>query len=123
MAGLRQQATGRMPENACQHGYVCGGCGAMLRPKSGDCCVFCSYADTLCPPVQKARSGGRGVSVARGGGGRSRRGFSAQPGGAEDVWDCWQDRAGLERDPFFSLYLKSGLADRGAGVAGAVAAA
>jgi hypothetical protein len=41
-----------MPENACQHLYVCTGCGEMLKPKPGDCCVFCSYADTLCPPKQ-----------------------------------------------------------------------
>jgi hypothetical protein len=44
-----------MPENACQHGYVCTGCGMMLTPKPGDCCVFCSYADTACPPKQAAR--------------------------------------------------------------------
>ncbi len=23
-----------------------------LVPKKGDCCVFCSYADTKCPPRQ-----------------------------------------------------------------------
>jgi hypothetical protein len=41
-----------MPENACRHFYTCWGCGAILRPLEGDCCVFCSYADQLCPPKQ-----------------------------------------------------------------------
>ena len=41
-----------MPTNACQFFYECGGCGAVLRPKPGDCCVFCSYADQKCPPKQ-----------------------------------------------------------------------
>ncbi|WP_445177178.1 GDCCVxC domain-containing (seleno)protein [Rhizorhapis sp. SPR117] len=26
--------------------------GALLRPKHGDCCVYCSYCTTPCPPVQ-----------------------------------------------------------------------
>ena len=47
------QARLTMPENACQHFYRCGGCNEMLKPKAGDCCVFCSYADTLCPPKQR----------------------------------------------------------------------
>lgn len=41
-----------MPENACLRFYTCGGCGTRLAPKPGDCCVFCSYADALCPPRQ-----------------------------------------------------------------------
>ena len=32
-----------MPTDACQFFYVCTGCRTKLRPKSGDCCVFCSY--------------------------------------------------------------------------------
>jgi hypothetical protein len=39
-----------MPQDACQHFYRCTGCGEMLKPRDGDCCVFCSYADTPCPP-------------------------------------------------------------------------
>jgi len=27
------------------------GCGAMLRPRPGDCCKFCSYGTKLCPPI------------------------------------------------------------------------
>jgi len=41
-----------MPTDACQHFYKCSNCGEILRPKDGDCCVFCSYADTKCPPKQ-----------------------------------------------------------------------
>jgi len=41
-----------MPTDACQYFYWCQGCGTMLRPKAGDCCVFCSYSDTVCPPKQ-----------------------------------------------------------------------
>jgi hypothetical protein len=48
------QARETMPENACQHLYRCTGCGELLKPNPGDCCVFCSYADTVCPPRQKA---------------------------------------------------------------------
>ena len=41
-----------MPTNACLFFYDCPGCGARLKPKSGDCCVFCSYGSVRCPPVQ-----------------------------------------------------------------------
>src|SRR5688500_8553428 len=37
------QEIATMPTDACQVVYVCNGCSAMLRPKPGDCCVFCSY--------------------------------------------------------------------------------
>jgi hypothetical protein len=49
------QALETMPENACQHFYRCAGCETMLKPKPGDCCVFCSYADAVCPPKQQAQ--------------------------------------------------------------------
>jgi len=51
-------STETMPTNACQFFYDCRHCGAVLRPLSGDCCVFCSYADNACPPVQEARAAG-----------------------------------------------------------------
>ena len=44
------EARVRMAENACQFFYLCTGCGEMLKPEPGDCCVFCSYADAVCPP-------------------------------------------------------------------------
>jgi len=43
-----------MPIDACQHFYRCKGCGELLRPEAGSCCVFCSYADSVCPPKQLA---------------------------------------------------------------------
>ena len=45
-----------MPIDACIYVHECAGCGALLRPKSGDCCVFCSYGSVKCPPVQQLRS-------------------------------------------------------------------
>jgi hypothetical protein len=42
-----------MPTDACQFFYECTSCKAMLRPKAGDCCVFCSYGSVKCPPVQQ----------------------------------------------------------------------
>jgi hypothetical protein len=45
-----------MPTNACQVFYQCDRCAAMLRPKTGDCCVFCSYGSAPCPPIQQARA-------------------------------------------------------------------
>ena len=52
-----------MPLDACIYFYECRHCHAMLRPKPGDCCVFCSYGSVKCPPVQAdasccSRSGG-----------------------------------------------------------------
>jgi hypothetical protein len=46
-----------MPTDACQFFYVCTGCGVKLRPKRGDCCVFCSYGSVPCPPMQAERFG------------------------------------------------------------------
>jgi len=43
-----------MPTNACRVFYRCANCGVTLRPLEGDCCVFCSYADVVCPPMQTA---------------------------------------------------------------------
>ncbi|HEY3918079.1 MAG TPA: GDCCVxC domain-containing (seleno)protein [Stellaceae bacterium] len=45
-----------MPTDACLYFYDCPSCGAKLRPKPGDCCVFCSYGSMSCPPVQRARA-------------------------------------------------------------------
>lgn len=41
-----------MPTDACLWFHVCAGCGVRLRPKPGDCCVFCSYGSVPCPPKQ-----------------------------------------------------------------------
>lgn len=42
----------RMPENYCQILYQCTNCGVVLKPKKGDCCVYCSYGTVKCPPLQ-----------------------------------------------------------------------
>ncbi|WP_096665848.1 GDCCVxC domain-containing (seleno)protein [Polaromonas sp. AET17H-212] len=48
-------ATETMPTDACQFFYECAACKALLRPKTGDCCVFCSYGSVKCPPIQEQR--------------------------------------------------------------------
>lgn len=44
-----------MPTDCCQFFYECEHCRVLLSPKSGDCCVFCSYGSVKCPPVQEER--------------------------------------------------------------------
>jgi hypothetical protein len=46
------KSTETMEVNACRYFYTCPSCGALLRPREGDCCVFCSYGDAPCPPRQ-----------------------------------------------------------------------
>jgi hypothetical protein len=41
-----------MPDDACQFFYQCTNCKTVLKPKPGDCCVFCSYGSVKCPPKQ-----------------------------------------------------------------------
>ena len=43
-----------MATDACRVFYECSRCGARLRPKPGDCCVFCSYGSVPCPPFAVA---------------------------------------------------------------------
>jgi hypothetical protein len=50
--------TETMPTDACQWFYECEGCKAILKPKAGDCCVYCSYGDVPCPPIQESRAKG-----------------------------------------------------------------
>ncbi|MGP6089867.1 GDCCVxC domain-containing (seleno)protein [Antarctobacter jejuensis] len=45
----------RMPEDACQFFWECPGCEKLLRPKAGDCCVYCSYGTVPCPPIQAGK--------------------------------------------------------------------
>lgn len=52
-----------IPADSCLFFYECGGCGCVLRPEGGDCCVFCSYADRDCPSA-----GGSEPEEATGGG-------------------------------------------------------
>lgn len=41
-----------MPTDACQYFYECTGCGVVLSPLPGDCCVYCSFGSVKCPPIQ-----------------------------------------------------------------------
>mgnify|MGYP005990689113 CR=1 FL=1 len=41
-----------MPTDACQFFYECENCKSILKPKAGDCCVYCSYGTVQCPPMQ-----------------------------------------------------------------------
>ena len=47
-----------IPTAACQWYYECTSCGALLKPKPGDCCIFCSFGSVPCPPVQLEGKGG-----------------------------------------------------------------
>ncbi|MCZ6515953.1 MAG: GDCCVxC domain-containing (seleno)protein [Gammaproteobacteria bacterium] len=47
------QSKEKMPTDACQFFYECQNCLKMLRPNKGDCCVYCSFGDVPCPPVQR----------------------------------------------------------------------
>jgi hypothetical protein len=55
-------STETMPTDACQFFYDCRHCGEVLRPLQGHCCVFCSFADVPCPPIQEAREKGTQTS-------------------------------------------------------------
>jgi hypothetical protein len=45
-----------MPRDSCMFFYECANCNVLLKPRPGDCCVFCSYGSVKCPPVQAGRS-------------------------------------------------------------------
>jgi hypothetical protein len=51
-------STETMPTDACVYFHQCNGCGILLKPKRGDCCVFCSYGSLPCPPIQESRLAG-----------------------------------------------------------------
>lgn len=42
-----------MPTDACEYFYECENCKTILKPKQGDCCVYCSYGSVKCPPMQQ----------------------------------------------------------------------
>jgi hypothetical protein len=44
-----------MPEDACKYYFECSNCQTLLKPLSGDCCMFCSFGSVNCPPVQQER--------------------------------------------------------------------
>ena len=54
VCGFQKEET--MPLDACVFFYECNNCKIRLKPKEGDCCVFCSYGTIKCPPKQIASS-------------------------------------------------------------------
>lgn len=52
--GFQKEET--MPTDACQYFYKCADCNTLLKPKQGDCCVFCTYGTVPCPPIQENKS-------------------------------------------------------------------
>ena len=52
--GFQKEET--MPTDACQFFYTCTNCNTLLKPKEGDCCVFCTYGNVPCPPIQEDKS-------------------------------------------------------------------
>lgn len=44
-----------MPTESCQFFYPCENCKSTLKPKAGDCCVYCSYGSVDCPSIQEKR--------------------------------------------------------------------
>lgn len=41
-----------MPADSCEFFYQCENCRTVLRPRQGDCCVYCSYGTVKCPSKQ-----------------------------------------------------------------------
>lgn len=52
-----------MPTDSCQFFYECKECKTMLKPKAGDCCVYCSYGSVKCPPLQLADVSTSGIGT------------------------------------------------------------
>ena len=41
-----------LPTDVCVIKYNCEKCNAEMRPKDGDCCVFCTFGSHKCPSMQ-----------------------------------------------------------------------
>ena len=46
------EETVEMPDYVCVRIYKCPQCDEVFKPKEGDCCVYCSYAEDDCPSKQ-----------------------------------------------------------------------
>ncbi|MFZ3039139.1 MAG: GDCCVxC domain-containing (seleno)protein [Polynucleobacter sp.] len=42
-----------LPKGSSQHLYQCQACKTILKPKSGDCCIFCSFGSIDCASAEK----------------------------------------------------------------------
>lgn len=54
ICGHKKEET--MPIDACQYFYECESCHSRLKPKDGDCCVFCSYGTVKCHQFNQEKS-------------------------------------------------------------------
>ena len=52
----QHQKTEQMPNDYCQFFWDCPHCHKQLKPKEGDCCVYCSYGSIKCPPILQGES-------------------------------------------------------------------
>ncbi len=41
-----------MSLDSCRFFHECVECHSLVRPRAGDCCVFCSYGSAKCPSIQ-----------------------------------------------------------------------
>lgn len=46
-----------MPLNSCLFTYECEQCKSFIRPKNTNECVFCSFGNISCPPMQENHMG------------------------------------------------------------------
>lgn len=51
--GFQKEET--MLRDSCQFLYECENCQTILKPKLGECCVYCSYGSVPCPSVQQSK--------------------------------------------------------------------
>ena len=42
----------KLPTDVCVLKYNCEKCQEEMRPKEGDCCIFCTYGTHKCPSMQ-----------------------------------------------------------------------
>lgn len=67
MTNIKRQSTISCPEcgneskesmatDSCQYFWECSHCHELIKAAKNDCCVFCSYGNIPCPPVQKSQS-------------------------------------------------------------------
>lgn len=52
--GFQKEKT--MPADACTYFYKCRNSETLLKPRGGDCCIFCTYGTVKCPPIQEGVS-------------------------------------------------------------------
>ncbi|WP_293596999.1 MULTISPECIES: GDCCVxC domain-containing (seleno)protein [unclassified Polynucleobacter] len=49
----RGQESLEISQGYSQHLYRCPSCSTILKPKSGDCCIFCSFGSLDCSSAEQ----------------------------------------------------------------------